>query len=104
MAEFMFIYHGGGMPETEEEGAKMMAAWGAWMENHAAVMTNPGAPVGRSVTVTAQGVTQDGGANPTTGFTIVDVADEATAIEIAKGCPILDGGNGSVEIAPLVQL
>ena len=32
MPKFMFIYHGGGRPETPEEGEKVMAAWGAWME------------------------------------------------------------------------
>jgi len=28
MAKYLLSYHGGGMPESEEEGAKIMAAWG----------------------------------------------------------------------------
>ena len=32
MSKYLYVYHGGSMPETEEEGAKVMAAWGAWME------------------------------------------------------------------------
>ena len=27
MAKFVYIYTGGGMPETPEEGEKVMAAW-----------------------------------------------------------------------------
>ena len=31
MAKYLFTYHGGGMPESEQEQAKHMAAWGEWM-------------------------------------------------------------------------
>ena len=30
MANYIFAYHGGKMPETPEEGERVMAAWGAW--------------------------------------------------------------------------
>jgi len=29
MPKYLLGYHGGGMPGTPEEGAKVMAAWGA---------------------------------------------------------------------------
>ena len=31
MPNYLLAYHGGGMPETEEEGARVKAAWGQWM-------------------------------------------------------------------------
>jgi hypothetical protein len=31
MANYLLAYHGGGMPENEEEGAKIMAAWDVWL-------------------------------------------------------------------------
>ena len=31
MSSYVLAYTGGGMPETEEEQAAVMAAWGAWM-------------------------------------------------------------------------
>jgi len=31
MAKYVFIYHGGKMPKSEEEGAKVMAEWQAWL-------------------------------------------------------------------------
>mgnify|MGYP001030656860 CR=1 FL=1 len=104
MANFVFIYHGGGMPETPEEGAKVMAAWGAWMGGLGAAIVDGGAPVGMSKTVHADRVEDDGGANPTSGYTVVSAADMDAAIEMAKGCPILDGGKGSVEVAEAMKM
>jgi hypothetical protein len=31
MTKYLFTYFGGGMPDSEEEQAKHMAAWGEWM-------------------------------------------------------------------------
>ena len=61
MPEFIFAYHGGGMPDTPEEGAKVMAAWQAWYGAMGDAVVNGGAPVGMSKTVTNSGVADDGG-------------------------------------------
>ena len=104
MAKFIFAYHGGGMPETPEEGAKVMAAWGAWIEKNAAALGDGGAPVGDSKTVNpGGGVTDDGGSNPLSGYSICEAASMDAALEIAKGCPILDAG-GTVEVAPHMEM
>ena len=103
MPDFMFAFHGGKMPETEEEGRQAMAAWGAWYGSLGQAVKNPGNPVGKSSTVSASGVTQDGGANPISGYAIVTAADQAAAEQMAASCPILDGG-GSVEVAEVIVL
>ena len=51
MPKYLFSYHGGGMPESEEEQAKHMAAWGEWMGAHADSFVDMGAPVGAAKTV-----------------------------------------------------
>ena len=104
MPKFIFAYHGGGRPETEEKGAKVMAAWQSWLGGMGAGCVDMGAPVGMSKTVGADGVADNGGANPLSGYSIVEAADEAAAIEMAKGCPILDGGAGTVEVAPIMEM
>ncbi len=48
MPNFIFAYHGGSMPESKEEGEKVMAAWGAWYQKMGAKVSNPGGPVGKS--------------------------------------------------------
>jgi hypothetical protein len=103
MAKFMFAYHGGGMPETPEEGEKVMAAWGAWMGGLGAALVDGGAPLGMSKTVSAKGVADDGGANPISGYSVVEAADMDAAIAMAKGCPILDAG-GSVVVAEAMPM
>lgn len=104
MPDFVFAYHGGGMPETPEEGAKVMAAWQAWMDGMGDAMVNPGAPVGMSSTVSADGVVDDGGANPISGYTVVKADTIEAACEMAKGCPMVVDGSGSVEVAQVHEM
>ena len=104
MPKFMFIYHGGGRPETPEEGERVMAAWGAWMEGLGAALADPGNPAGMSKTVSVDGVADNGGSNPVSGYTLVNAPDMDAAIEMAKGCPILEGGGGTIEIAEAMEM
>ncbi|WP_298968713.1 YciI family protein [uncultured Roseobacter sp.] len=104
MPEFVFAYHGGKTPDTEEEGAKVMAAWQAWFEGMGKAVVNPGNPVGMSKTVTAEGVEDHGGANPLSGFSVVAAADIDEAIDMAKGCPMVTDGTGSIEVAEVHQM
>lgn len=104
MPNFVFAYHGGGMPDTPEEGAKMMAAWQAWYGGMGDALVDGGAPVGMSKTVSADGVADNGGANPLSGYTVVSAETIEAACEIAKGCPILAGGGGTVEVAQVHEM
>ena len=104
MPEFIFAYHGGTIPETPEEGEKAMAAWGQWFEEMGEAVVNGGNPVGQSMTVTASGVAGDGGANPISGFSIVSAESPEAACEMARGCPMVADGTGSVEVAPLIEM
>ena len=99
MAKFLLAYHGGGMPETEEEQAKVMAAWGEWYGKLGAAVVDPGNPVGQTKTVAADGgVSAGAGASPISGYTIVEAADIDAATDMAKSCPVLLGG-ASIEVA-----
>jgi len=103
MDKFIFAFHGGKMPESQEEGAKIMAKWGAWMEGLGASLADPGSIIGASSTVSPSGVSDDGGADPLSGYMIIVAADKQAAIDVAKGCPILEN-EGTVEVAPLVEM
>lgn len=104
MSNYIFAYHGGKMPETPEEGEKIMAKWGAWIGGLGDVMVNPGNPVGMSKTVSAFGVSDDGGSNPISGFSVVKADSMDAALEIAKGCPHLDMDGGNVEVAEMMEM
>lgn len=104
MPNYIFAYHGGKTPETPKEGEKVMAAWRAWMGGMGEALIQGGAPVGMSKTVSAAGVTDDGGANPLSGYSVVSADDMNTATEMAKGCPMVVDGTGSVEVAELHEM
>lgn len=102
MPDFIFAYHGGRKPESPEEGMEMMTAWKAWIDGLGDSMVNPGTPLGMSKTVSASGVTDDGGPNPLMGFSIVRADNIDGAIAMAKSCPFVD--MGSIEVAEMMQM
>ena len=104
MPKFLFVYHGGGMPETPEAQKAAMDAWGAWYGSMGEKLVDGGAPVGKSHPVSADGVAADGGANPASGFTIVTAGSYDEACEMAKGCPMVGDGSGSVEVAEMMEM
>lgn len=104
MPQFLFVYHGGHTPESPEEGKKMMAQWQAWFAGMGDAVVQPGAPLGMSSTVSATGVSNDGGANPASGYTVIEASDMNAATTMAKGCPMVTAGNGSVEVAEAMEM
>jgi hypothetical protein len=104
MAKYALVFHGGSMPETEEESAAVMAAWGVWMEGLGAALTDPGNPFGESITIQPDGSTSPGGgANPASGYSLIDAESLEAAVELASTCPILSGG-GSVEVVTALDM
>ena len=102
MPNFVFAYHGGKKPESPEEGAKLKAKWNAWLEGLGDAVVNPGTPLGMSKTVSSGGVSDDGGANPLSGFSIVKAGGMDAALEMAKACPFLE--MGTIEVAEAMEM
>lgn len=103
MPDFIFAYHMTGKPPaTPEEGAELMARWQAWVADNSMALTNPGNPVGMSKTVSADGVADNGGANPLCGFSVVTADSIDAAVEVAKSCPHL--AIGTIEVAEMMEM
>jgi hypothetical protein len=99
MAKYLLVYHGGSMPEGEEAQAKVMAAWGAWFQNLGPALADGGNPVSQTRTIASDGsVSAGGGANPSTGYSLIEADGIDAAVALAKGCPVLSGG-ASIEVA-----
>ena len=103
MSNYIFAYHGGKMPESPEEGAKHMAKWKAWVGGLGDAVVNPGTPLGKSKTVSADGVSDDGGSNPLSGIFIVKADSMDAALEMAKEDPFLELG-GTIEVAEAMKM
>jgi hypothetical protein len=94
------------MPETEEEQAAVMKAWGDWFESlgdHLVDGGNSTGPVAK--TITNDGSVVDGpDGKMATGYSIIRADSSDNALELAEGCPMLDGGGNITlyEIFPAV--
>lgn len=104
MTKYIYVYHGGTAPDSPEESQKVMAEWMAWFGEMGDAVVDGGNPLGTSKTVSAGGVADDGGANPASGYTIVNANDMDAAVAMAKGCPMVKSGNGSVEVAECMDM
>ena len=101
MAKFVYIYSGGKMPETPEEGQQVMAAWTGWMGGLGASIVDQGNPFGASTTVTASG--DNGSAGNAGGYTIINADSLEAAAKMADGCPIFAAG-GQVGVYEAVEM
>lgn len=98
MAKYLLAYHGGRMAETDEERNAVLAAWGEWFQRAGGAIKDPGNPVGQTRTINNGSVEQGGGNNPVSGYSILEAETIDKAVELAKGCPVLQSG-GSIEVA-----
>jgi hypothetical protein len=105
MANFVLLYSGGSMPETEAEQAAVMQAWGAWFGGLGSALVdggNPFSPVARSIA--SDGTVSSGPVGtPATGYSIIKAESLGTAVEIARGCPILQSG-GQISVYEAVPV
>ena len=96
---YLLVYHGGQMPETPEEGAKVLAAWNDWFGTLGDAIVDGGNPVGQVKTIGNNGTVSNGALNPASGYSIIKADSLDAAVALAKGSPILNGGRGSIEVA-----
>lgn len=94
MANFVLLYTGGSMPETEAERAKAMDAWGAWFAGLADAVVDAGNPFGPAAKkIASDGVVSDGPVGVmASGYSIVKTDSLNAAVRLAQGCPVLQGG------------
>jgi hypothetical protein len=92
--DYVLLYSGGGMPETQEEVSQVMKAWDEWMHGLGDKLKdggNPFAPMAKSVS--ADGKVSDGPmGSMATGYSIVMADSMDEAVEMAKTCPVTLGG------------
>jgi hypothetical protein len=100
MATYLLAYHGGGgMAQDEAARKQVMAQWGKWFQDLGSALVDGGNPVMKAKTITSKGAVSDGGGqNPVTGYSLVKADSLDAAVKLARGCPVLSSG-GSIEVA-----
>ena len=100
MANFVLLFNGGGMPETEAEQAAALQAWGAWYAELGSAVVDGGAPLSPlAKSIASDGAVGDGPiGTPVSGYTILAADSLEAAVVMAKSCPILSGYGGQISI------
>lgn len=102
MKNYVFAYYGEPKFRNPEAGAVYKARWRVWMEGLGEALVNPGVPMGRPKTVGRDGVSDGGGSNRVTGFSIVKADSMDAALKMAKACPHLE--HGTIDVAEAMDM
>jgi hypothetical protein len=108
MADFTCLYRGRADISTAEQRQQHLSKWRVWFQQlgdggHLKELGHPLEPAGMVVKGGNKTVTDGPFAEAKDiigGFSIVAAKDLAQAVELSKGCPILEVG-GSVEVRPI---
>jgi hypothetical protein len=94
VAEYVLLYSGGKMPESEEEQATVMKAWNDWFAEIGGALKDGGNPFTPSArTISSDGSVKEGPVGTmATGYSILTAGSLDEAVTLAKGCPVLGGG------------
>lgn len=99
MAQYMLIYKGEATDMSEmtpEQGAEVMAKWGAWMQRVGSGLADVGAPFGPGSSIVDDG--SAGTASSLTGYSVVEADSMSAARDLADGHPYLSDNNGEYAI------
>jgi hypothetical protein len=104
MANYVFAYSGGkGVAADEAERNAQMAKWGQWFGELGSAVVDGGAATGPAKTVGPGDAITDGGSRGLTGYSIVSADSLDSAVELAKGCPVLEIG-GAVDVYEAITM
>jgi len=111
MSEFVFLYRRGSREGSPEQMQQVLQKWMAWFKDLAdkGHLKDRGQPLDRAGKVVkgAQKTVTDGpfaeAKDVIGGYTLIEARDLDEAVELSKGCPILQR-EGAVEVRPVMKL
>ena len=105
MANFLLLYSGGGMPNSEAEIKAVTQAWMDWFGKLGDAVVdggNPTTPMAK--TIGSDGKVSDGAVGEMcTGYSILKADSYAAALEMAGECPHL-GAGGQVTVYETINV
>ena len=112
MTEFTFFFRGRQSFDTPERAQQNAQKWSAWFKElgsaghfkepgHRTPLESAGKVVRGSEKVVSDGPFAEA-KDVVGGYTRIEAQDLAEAVELSKGCPILEIG-GSVEVRPILK-
>jgi len=111
MSEYVYLYRGGEAGRSPEKMQQMMQKWMVWLKGlaekgHIKDQGQPLEPGGKLVRGKQKAVTDGPFAEAKDvvgGYTLIEARDLDQAVELSKGCPILEV-DGAVEVRPVMKM
>jgi hypothetical protein len=111
MSEYVFLYRGGEAGRSPERMQQSMQKWMAWFKElgQKGHIKDQGQPLERNGKLVKgkQKTVTDGpfaeAKDIVGGYTLIEARDLEQAVELSKGCPILEV-EGGVEVRPVMKL
>jgi hypothetical protein len=94
MNNYLLLYSGGKMPETEKERKEITADWIAWYTKLDGSVVDQGNPFTPKVkSISSDGKIVDGPiGSMASGYSVIKASSLDEAVKLANGCPVLKGG------------
>jgi hypothetical protein len=94
MTNYLLLYSGGKMPESEAEQAAVLKEWEAWFGQVGSALVDAGNPfTPQAKTVSSDGQVSEGSIGTmASGYSVVKADSLDAAVAMAKSCPVLKGG------------
>jgi len=102
MKKYLLTYYGMPQHESREAGDASQARFMDWLAGLGDAVLNPGTPLGPAKKVSASVVTDAGGPDRLTGFTMVRADSIEAAIEMVRTCPFLE--YGTMDVAEVFEM
>jgi len=111
MSEYVYLYRGGDAGRSPENVQQTMQKWMTWLKGlaekgHIKDQGQPLEPGGKLVRGKQKAVTDGPFAEAKDivgGYTLIEACDLDQAVELSKGCPILEV-DGAVEVRPVMKM
>ncbi len=103
MPQFIFVYLGGQVPASPEEGQKHLQRYQQWLDSLGDAVVSPAIPFKDTHVVQTDGTVSPGSMSAMSGLSIIRMDTMEEALATAQSCPFLEI-NGTLEVSEMIQM
>ena len=103
MPQFIFVYLGGELPDSPEEGQKHFQRYQQWLDSLGNAVISPAIPFSDTHVVQPDGTVSQGSASAMSGLSIIRMDSLEEALAAARSCPFLEI-NGTLEVSEMIEM
>lgn len=103
MPQYMFVYLGGELPSSPEEGQKHFEKYQQWLNSLGDAVISAAIPFKDTHTIQADGTASPGTSSAMSGMSLFKMNSMDEALTAAKACPFLEL-KGTLEVSELIEM